>query len=164
MTLSGFSPGAYPYTCNFASGGDATFTVDVGSDPETWDNEMTCNDAIAGDSVWVTIGSVTSNRITVGGSAPTGTSETAGGQAHTWTDYASAGGSQGPSVASGQTIQVSCRVQGFTVSDGNSWWYRIASAPWSNAYYVTADAFYNNGQTSGSLAGTPFVDQAVPLC
>ena len=27
-----------------------------------------------------------------------------------------------------------------------------------------ADAFYNNGQTSGSLRGTPFVDPAVPDC
>ena len=42
--------------------------------------------------------------------------------------------------------------------------YRIASAPWSGSYYVSADAFYNNGQTSGSLVGTPFVDSNVPNC
>jgi len=28
----------------------------------------------------------------------------------------------------------------------------------------TADAFYNNGATSGSLRGTPFVDPAVGDC
>jgi hypothetical protein len=40
----------------------------------------------------------------------------------------------------------------------------VASSPWSDAFYVTADAFYNNGQTSGSLVGTPFVDPAVRAC
>lgn len=63
-----------------------------------------------------------------------------------------------------QIVQVSCRLEGFRVQDGNTWWYRIAQSPWNNQFYVTADVFYNNGQTSGSLAGTPFVDEAVPLC
>lgn len=43
-------------------------------------------------------------------------------------------------------------------------WYRIASSPWSNQLYVSADAFYNNGQTYGSLIGTPFVDPSVANC
>lgn len=46
----------------------------------------------------------------------------------------------------------------------NTWWYRIASSPWNSSYYVSADAFYNNGRTSGSLSGTPFVDPAVRGC
>ncbi len=91
-------------------------------------------------------------------------SETVGGVAHTWTNYMNAGGSEGPSIAAYQTVQISCKVTGFTVSDGNNWWYRIASSPWNDAYYVSADAFYNNGQTSGSLSNTPFVDPAVPNC
>jgi surface antigen len=90
--------------------------------------------------------------------------ETAGGVAHTWTNYTNAGGTQGPSVQGGQTIAISCKVTGFKVADGNTWWYRIASSPWNNQYYVSADAFYNNGQTSGSLSGTPFVDPAVANC
>jgi hypothetical protein len=36
---------------------------------------------------------------------------------------------------------------GFKVADGNTWWSRIASAPWDNNFYVSADAFYNDGQT-----------------
>ena len=36
--------------------------------------------------------------------------------------------------------------------------------PWNDSYYASADAFYNNGQTSGSLNGTPFVDPSVPVC
>lgn len=90
--------------------------------------------------------------------------ETAGGVAHTWTNYQNAGGSEGPSVAPYQTIQIACKITGFVVADGNPWWYRIAQTPWNNTYYVSADAFYNNGATSGSLHGTPWVDPAVPNC
>ncbi len=90
--------------------------------------------------------------------------ETTGGVTHTWTNYTNAGGSEGPSVTSNATIQIACRIVGFRVADGDTWWYRIASSPWNNAYYASADAFYNNGQTSGSLLGTPFVDEAVPSC
>jgi hypothetical protein len=90
--------------------------------------------------------------------------ETTGSVVHTWTDYADAGGTEGPEIPSNDTVQVSCKITGFAVADGNTWWYRIASSPWDNAYYGSADAFYNNGQTSGSLVGTPFVDSNVPAC
>jgi hypothetical protein len=90
--------------------------------------------------------------------------ETAGGVAHTRTDPSSAGGTQGPSISGGATVGIACKLQGFRVADGNTWWYRIAASPWNSNYYVSADAFYNNGQTSGSLHGTPFVDPAVPDC
>ena len=98
-----------------------------------------------------------------GGGSP-GVNEVTGGVTHTWTDYNSAGGTQGPSIQTNQTVTITCRLNGFTVADGNNWWYRIASSPWSNAYYASADAFYNNGASSGSLSGTPFVDSAVPAC
>jgi hypothetical protein len=98
------------------------------------------------------------------GSGGTTYSETTGSVAHTWTDYSDAGGTEGPSIASNQTVQIACRVQGFAVADGNTWWYQIASSPWSGSYYVSADAFYNNGSTSGSLIGTPFYDPAVAVC
>ena len=75
-----------------------------------------------------------------------------------------AGGTEGPSVAKYQTVLMSCRLNGFKVADGNTWWYRIGSSPWSDTYYVSADAFYNNGATSGSLSGTPWVDTNVPVC
>ncbi len=90
--------------------------------------------------------------------------ETVGGVSHTWSDYGDAGGNEGPSIPSNETVQIACKITGFQVADGNTWWYRIASSPWSNAYYVSADAFYNNGATSGSLHGTPFVDNIVPDC
>jgi hypothetical protein len=83
---------------------------------------------------------------------------------HTWTNYSNAGGSEGPSIPSNDTVQITCKVAGFAVADGNTWWYRIASSPWSNTYYGSADAFYNDGATSGSLVGTPYFDPNVPNC
>ena len=96
---------------------------------------------------------------------PAGTlAETTGGETHTWTDYTNAGGTEGPTIPGGTTVQVSCKRVGFAVADGNTWWYRIASDPWNDKYYASADAFYNNGATSGPLNGTPYVDPAVPDC
>ena len=119
-------------------------------------------------TVTVTTPSPTTTTTTTGSTppppAPQTWAETAGGVAHTWTNYTNAGGTEGPSIGSNQTVQIACKVTGFRVADGNTWWYRIASAPWSNQFYVSADAFYNNGQTSGSLVGTPFVDPAVANC
>jgi hypothetical protein len=61
-------------------------------------------------------------------------------------------------------VLITCRVSGWKAPDGNTWWYEIASSPWNNGYFVSADAFYNNGQTSGSLLGTPFYDPSVSVC
>jgi hypothetical protein len=91
-------------------------------------------------------------------------SETTGAEAHTWTSYSNAGGNEGQVIPSHTTVQITCKVTGFKVDDGNTWWYRIASNPWNNNYYVSADPFYNNGQTQGPLLNTPFVDNAVPNC
>jgi hypothetical protein len=91
-------------------------------------------------------------------------SETTGGVTHTWTNYTNAGGYEGPTIPSHTTVQIACKLPGFAVADGNTWWYRIASGPWNGAYYASADAFYNNGATSGSLLGTPFVDPSVTNC
>jgi surface antigen len=90
--------------------------------------------------------------------------ETTGGVTNTWSNYTNAGGTHGPSIATNQTVQVACKLQGFRVADGNTWWYRIASSPWNGAYYASADAFYNNGATSGPLKGTPYVDPNVAPC
>lgn len=91
-------------------------------------------------------------------------SETTGGSARAWSDYRTAGGTSGPALTPQQTIEVACRVQGYAVPDKNPWWYRISSAPWSGNYYATADAFYNNGATSGTLKNGVLVDTRVPLC
>lgn len=90
--------------------------------------------------------------------------ETTGGPTNTWTNHTNAGGAQGPTIPARTTVQIACKLHGFRVANGNTWWYRIASSPWNHTYYASADAFYNNGQTAGSLAGTPFVDGNVRDC
>ncbi|GAA3782247.1 hypothetical protein GCM10022225_83270 [Plantactinospora mayteni] len=171
ITTRGLGSGTYDYTCHFGSGGDRTFKVTVSADPQTFDNGNTCYDQIPGDTVWLTIGSARSNTLTVAGpppppppAQPTGRSETVGGVTHTWTNYTNAGGTAGPVIPAHQTVLVSCKTTGFRVANGNTWWYRIASPGWDNRFYASSDAFYNNGQTSGSLVGTPWVDPAVPDC
>jgi len=95
--------------------------------------------------------------------APSSYAETVDHGARTWTNYRTAGGTEGPSIGQGVTVQVSCRVRGYVTPNGNDWWYRIASSPWNNAYYSDADGFYNNGQTSGP-SNNVWVDEKVPLC
>jgi hypothetical protein len=129
-----------------------------------------------GPDHWVTAAGHKSNHVRWGSSAPTAPSspppppppstrpETTGGVTHTWSNYTNAGGTQGPTIPAYATVQITCKVTGFKVADGNTWWYRIASPGWNNNFYASADAFYNNGQKSGSLRGTPWVDNAVPNC
>lgn len=185
VTLTGFSPGSYNLICNYLRAKSESprltqFTVAVVADPETFDNGKTCDSGQVSDVLWVSYGIHESQTIPAGyvyksatatpiatspAVTPTpGVAETAGGIAHTWTNYATAGGAQGPSIFPYQAIQVSCKIIGFQVFDGNTWWYRIAQSPWNNVYYASADSFYNNGQASGSLMGTPLVDVNVPNC
>jgi len=65
MTLNGFPTGNYTYSCDFGSGGDASFSLTETSEPETFDNGKTCYDFEGGDTVWVVINGVKSNVITV---------------------------------------------------------------------------------------------------
>jgi hypothetical protein len=90
--------------------------------------------------------------------------EVSGGLAHTWSDPLTAEGRPGPEIFPREAVRIACRVRGFTVQDGNSWWYLIDSRPWSRRYFVTADTFYNDGRTRGSLHGSAFVDRAVTAC
>jgi serine/threonine-protein kinase len=94
---------------------------------------------------------------------PTFYETTSGAGSGTFTDYTNAGGTVGQRVNPYTTIQITCRLTGFVVADGDSWWYRITQSPWNNQYYASADNFYNNGQTSGP-PNSVFVDTNVPLC
>lgn len=181
VTLTGFPAStSVSVECydSVSPGGFYNFSLPTSSSGAAY----TASECYSGDGPdhWVVADGVTSNHVTWGSSSPPPTpattsppttapppqtwSETTGGVAHTWTDYSDAGGTEGPSIPSNTTVQIACKVQGFRVADGNTWWYRIASSPWNSAYYVSADAFYNNGQTSGSLQGTPFVDNNVANC
>jgi hypothetical protein len=98
-------------------------------------------------------------------------STTATGRTHPETTYVGAftltdpdaAGATGPTIAAFETVRVSCKARGAR-EEGDTSWYRIASAPWNGGYYAAAFFFYNNGQTSGSSSGTPLVDASVPNC
>ena len=115
-------------------------------------------------TLYGTPGGTGSGSVVTGHYDGNGTAEATGGNVRTFSNYANGGGTEGPTVAAHNLIGVACRLSGLTVQDGNSWWYQIATSPWSGAYYASADAFYNNGSTNGSLTGTPFVDLSVPTC
>jgi hypothetical protein len=90
--------------------------------------------------------------------------ETTFSQSKTFADYVNAGDPQGARLRPRQAVQVSCRVRGLKVKDGDPWWYRLASPPWNGQYYATSDVFYNTPNTSGSGINGVVVDTRVRLC
>lgn len=85
----------------------------------------------------------------------------------TFTDYTSAGGTQGPRIDANGTVEVSCRIEGWkspTAPSGDNWWYRVESNPWNDAFYAYADNFYNVWPPTGPINNGVLVDTKVPLC
>jgi hypothetical protein len=101
-----------------------------------------------------------------GATTPSGTTwtETTYAQAKTFADFVNAGDPLGAPLSPGQAVTVSCRVHGFKVKDGDTWWYRLASPPWNGNYYATSDVFYNTPNTSGNPINGIMVDSTVKLC
>lgn len=89
--------------------------------------------------------------------------ETPNHPVNTFTDYHNASG-MGPAIAAGQWVEVSCRVYDPTIASVNpdGYWYRIASAPWNNAYYSPANTFMNGDPYGGPY--THNTDFSVPVC
>jgi hypothetical protein len=89
--------------------------------------------------------------------------ETPNHPVNTFTNYHNASG-LGPAIASGQWVQVSCKVYDPTIASVNpdGYWYRIASSPWSNSYYSPANTFMNGDPYGGPY--THNTDFAVPDC
>jgi hypothetical protein len=89
--------------------------------------------------------------------------ETPNHPVNTFTNYHNASG-MGPAIASGQWVQVSCKVYDPTIASVNpdGYWYRIASAPWNNAYYSPANTFMNGDPYGGPY--THNTDFSVPAC
>lgn len=85
-------------------------------------------------------------------------------ESKTFADFVNAGYPLGAILHPGQAVQVSCRVRGFVVEDGDPWWYRLASPPWDGHYYATSDVFYNTRDTSGNPINGIVVDTRVRLC
>jgi hypothetical protein len=170
ITLSGFAANsAVSITCfdSASPGGFYTFTLTTNS----VGGASTASYCYSGDGPdhWVIAGGVQSNHVTWGGwsSSPPPTTwseqETPNHPVNTFTNYHNASG-MGPAIAAGQWVQVSCKVYDPTIQSVNpdGYWYRIASAPWSNAYYSPANTFMNGDPYGGPY--THNTDFAVPDC
>jgi hypothetical protein len=124
-----------------------------------------------GPDHWVTAGGVESNHVAWGGGGglpppPPQTwseQETPNHPVNSFTNYHNASG-MGPAISAGQWVQVSCKVYDPTIQSVNpdGYWYRIASAPWNNAYYSPANTFMNGDPYGGPY--THNTDFAVPDC
>jgi hypothetical protein len=101
-------------------------------------------------------------RLSTGENLPTFL-ETTGAYTQTFADYSTSGGPSNYPIGKDEAVRVSCRIRGLDVRDRNPWWYRIASSPWDNRFYASADA-YDGARVIGSLIGIPFVEQKVRLC
>ena len=175
VTLSGFAANsAISITCydSVSPGGFYTFSLTTDGSG----NASTASYCYSGDGPehWVVAGGVESNHVSWGGgsSAPPppppppqtwSEQETPNHPVNTFTDYHNASG-MGPAIAAGQWIEVSCKVYDPTIQSVNpdGYWYRIASAPWSNAYYSPANTFMNGDPYGGPY--THNTDFAVPDC
>jgi hypothetical protein len=82
---------------------------------------------------------------------------------NTFTNYHNASG-LGPRIEAGVWVQVSCKVYDPYIQSVNpdGYWYRIASAPWNDAYYSPANTFMNGDPWNGPY--THNTDFAVPDC
>jgi hypothetical protein len=81
----------------------------------------------------------------------------------TFQNYHNASG-MGPRVDPAQWVQVSCKVYDPTISSVNpgGFWYKLASSPWSDAYYAPANTFMNGDPWGGPYSHN--TDMAVPDC
>lgn len=82
---------------------------------------------------------------------------------NTFTNYHNASGF-GPRIEAGTWVQVSCKVYDPYIQSVNpdGYWYRIASAPWNDAYYSPANTFMNGDPWGGPYAHN--TDFGVPDC
>jgi surface antigen len=99
-----------------------------------------------------------------GGTSEATWSEQEGHQGvNTFTNPYNASG-MGTRIAAGQVVQVSCRVYAPQISSArpDGWWYRIQSAPWSDAYYSPANTFMNGDPWTGPY--THNTDWSVAVC
>lgn len=82
---------------------------------------------------------------------------------NTFTNPHNASG-MGEHIGAAAWVEVSCKLHDPTIASVNpgGYWYRIASAPWSNRYYAPANTFMN-----GDPWGGPYLndwDRSVPDC
>lgn len=96
--------------------------------------------------------------------APTWNEQQGSLGANTFTNPYNASG-MGAKIPAMAWVAVSCKVYAPQIVSANpdGYWYRIASPPWSDAYYAVANTFWN-GDIPGQRPYTHNTDWAVPNC
>ena len=171
VALSGFGPrSVVSVTCYDSASPGGFYSFHLTTDASG--AAFTSSYCYSGDGPdhWVIAGGVASNHVAWGGSSPPpppaptwAEQETPNHPVNTFLNYHNASG-VGQAIPAGTWVQVSCKVYDPTIGSVNpdGYWYRIASAPWSNIYYAPANTFMN-----GDTYGGPYThntDFAVANC
>jgi streptogrisin D len=161
ITITGFAAStAVAVSCRDSVSPGGFYTFNLGTDGSG--SGFTQSFCYSGDGPehWVVADGIESNHVTWGGGTPPpppppppmtwAEQETPNHPVNTFTNYHNASG-MGPAIAAGQWVDVSCKVYDPTIGSVNpdGYWYRIASAPWNNAYYSPANTFMNGDPYGG---------------
>lgn len=176
VTLGGFAPNSsIGVSCHDSVDPGGFFSFALATDGAG--NAFTESQCYSGDGPdhWVIAGGVESNHVRWGGGGLTPTPpapppvrtwpEQQGSLgANTFTNPYNASG-MGLKIAPYQWVEVACKVHAPQIASANpdGYWYRIASPPWSNAFYAVANTFWN-GDIPGQRPYTHNTDWAVPNC
>lgn len=170
MDLSGFTFGQNQFVCHFSDGVYGPYSLSLPAGSVFYDNGKTCMDQQAGDHVWVTVGGVESNQLTVATPPPASTPPPSQAPTRSYAvDDAILGGSclqnsatggtwyrqyncDGTWVADGIQVAVSCAQSGpgYVVNNYGTyqtwvWFGRTASGQW-----VRAAAIWNADGDDGN--------------
>lgn len=168
ITFTNFPTGQVSWYCVEEGVSYGPYSTTLSSSTETLTSN-TCYDTESGGSDYVTSNGATSNTIATDSGSGSGSgsgsaySEATGfGRVDTFASPNGPADPQGPTLAANTVYPVVCRVS--ATAEGPShdpWWYEMTSG-----YYGSADAFCDEGATTcpGGFAGTPAVDDSVPLC
>ena len=175
VVLTGFpSHASVSISCHDSVDPSGFYTFSLGTDGAgAASTESFCYSGDGPDH-WVIANGVESNHVQWGGGVPPPSSPPPAARvwpeqqgslgANSFTNPYNASG-MGPRVAAYQWVDIACKVYAPQIVSANpdGYWYRIASAPWSNAYYVVANTFWN-GDVPGQRPYTHNTDWAVPDC
>ena len=70
----------------------------------------------------------------------------------TWSNFQTAGGTQGPTILAGTSVRYWCAAAGLAAPDGNTSWLLIQNSPWDMDFYAPAYYFEGGEEAAASNA------------